>query len=281
MALTTHSSVSVRKRAVTGSSPTGTDPACRSAPTSLTSKISTRLSGVLTAARRVPSGERSIGWTWALSQLTKDGVWATAVPVIAANTVSVASGRCMRDPSLLRVTRGPGPRGPGAKRKRRGTATRPPRGFEGGSDRRGNRPPGHRRAGGGRPRGDRREGRCGRARASPRRGAGSADDRRTQTPSPPDRPYSHRDRGFRKPQPRGSRREGRSGQQLGPAERRCPVSPSLPLLPARRVGGAAPRLTGARRRPAVQSTPLNRTLRARPVRFPERTPKTETCLSEA
>ncbi len=65
---TTHTSVSVRAATATGSRPTGTEPTCVS-PAGATSKISSRLSGVLTANSRVPSGDSASGRTCPLSKV--------------------------------------------------------------------------------------------------------------------------------------------------------------------------------------------------------------------
>ena len=72
---TTQSSPSLRSATETGSMPTRTDPTLvRPAPE--TAKISTRLSGVLTAYRRVRSDERARGRTWPLSKLKKEAARA-------------------------------------------------------------------------------------------------------------------------------------------------------------------------------------------------------------
>ena len=66
--LTTQTSVLVRAATATGSRPTGTDAVCVR-PVGPTSKISSRLSGVLTAKRRAPSGDSASGRTWPLSKV--------------------------------------------------------------------------------------------------------------------------------------------------------------------------------------------------------------------
>src|SRR5262245_28590770 len=66
--LTTQTSVLERAATATGSSPTGTEPAwVRPAPE--TEKISRRLSGVLVAKSRVPSGDRASGRTCPVSHV--------------------------------------------------------------------------------------------------------------------------------------------------------------------------------------------------------------------
>lgn len=89
--LTTHSSVAVRKRAETGSRPTGMLAAGAGGDVFERVKSSTRLSAVLQAARVVASGERSSGWTWGVSKLTKSA-WAI---VAVRRIIRGGSGRNM------------------------------------------------------------------------------------------------------------------------------------------------------------------------------------------
>src|SRR5438105_3659584 len=73
MLLTTQASVLVRARTETGSRPTGTDPTFTGVPLAI-EKTSSRLSAVLTARRRAPSGVVHRGEPpWGVSQLTKLG----------------------------------------------------------------------------------------------------------------------------------------------------------------------------------------------------------------
>ena len=67
---TTHTSVLERAATALGSSPTWTEPAWLSVP-AFTSKISSRLSGVLTANRRLPSGDSASGRTCPVSKFVK------------------------------------------------------------------------------------------------------------------------------------------------------------------------------------------------------------------
>ena len=77
--LTTQISLSVRAATATGSRPTGTRAkSCR--PVGVMLKMSSVLFGVLTANRRVPSGDCAIGRTWPLSKAMKPGAAAWAVP---------------------------------------------------------------------------------------------------------------------------------------------------------------------------------------------------------
>src|ERR1700741_503241 len=85
--LTTHTSSFVRARTETGSSPTGTlESGARPAP--LGSTPSSRAPAVFTARSFEPSGVRSSGWTWGVSQFTKaPGDWAqTGETATRANT---------------------------------------------------------------------------------------------------------------------------------------------------------------------------------------------------
>ena len=86
--LTTHTSPSVRAATATGSSPTGTEPVWVSPPAS-TSKISSRLSGVLTAKSRLPLGDSASGRTWPLSKVTK--LAAERGPASTPSVISAAS----------------------------------------------------------------------------------------------------------------------------------------------------------------------------------------------
>src|SRR5262245_27027492 len=74
---TTQTSPGERTATATGSKPTGTAARCVR-PVAPTSKISRRLSGVLTAHSRLPSAERASGRTWPLSNVTNDELAAAA-----------------------------------------------------------------------------------------------------------------------------------------------------------------------------------------------------------
>ncbi len=106
---TTQTSLFERAATATGSSPTDTESPWVREPLSM-SKISRRLSGVLTANNRVPSGDSASGRTWPLSKATKvcpvTAVAATAVHNKAAvqrSAVPVSMLRAMcphRSPAL-------------------------------------------------------------------------------------------------------------------------------------------------------------------------------------
>src|SRR5581483_8385062 len=88
--LTTHTSVLVRAATATGSSPTGTLALwARSPVPGSTASTSRRLSGVSTAKRRVPSGERASGRTGPLSNVTNPA--PAAVPAATARAKSPIS----------------------------------------------------------------------------------------------------------------------------------------------------------------------------------------------
>src|SRR5262245_22629342 len=88
--LTTHTSELERAATARGSRPTGTEPVWVR-PASEAAKISSRLSGVLTANSRVPSGDSARGRTWPVSNVvnaraipggqTRSAQAATRVPV--------------------------------------------------------------------------------------------------------------------------------------------------------------------------------------------------------
>src|SRR5439155_16859671 len=84
---TTHTSLVVRNRAVTGSRPVATLPTQTGAP-ELTSKTSSRASGRLHTARRLPSGLRATGCTGGVSKLTNEFVDAADTAILQHRQVA-------------------------------------------------------------------------------------------------------------------------------------------------------------------------------------------------
>ncbi len=89
---TTQTSVADRAATATGSIPTGTEPRCTS-PVLVTSKISSRSSGVLTAKSRLPSGARASGRTWPLSKVTNVALAGVAMRIASTTAPSDNRGR--------------------------------------------------------------------------------------------------------------------------------------------------------------------------------------------
>src|SRR5436853_4638016 len=77
--LTTHASSLLSGFTETGSTPTGISAMRIGFPGLETSNTESRESGVLTAKRRIPSGERRIGLVCLPSKLTKLVIWPSAV----------------------------------------------------------------------------------------------------------------------------------------------------------------------------------------------------------
>ena len=94
MVFTTHTSLLVRARTVTGSMPTGMLALCKS-PVAVMLKTSSVLFAVFTASNFVPSGVFSIGCTWADSKFTKSlsGTADLAPPMEAVRPGSMVADR--------------------------------------------------------------------------------------------------------------------------------------------------------------------------------------------